>query len=1426
MSRLDRISPEFEDLDLVGFIDPDEEEYDCSDDIKWKELEEKIDAQQAQFEKDCERVFAESLDFFKDDLEFPTYRSLRLNLTDPSLMSTQAPWSGLPDSFSLRLEESFTREPTGKQFDFETERTHLKARMFRERFFVGDHARQRVNSEIEGMLRRFGDNIPLFMILGVARRQPGASKLDSRNRVRANGFLHPTDLDTNFDDYINQPGSVIGTREGSIANNKDHLVLNFSLKNPIFIPQDRLCMGLYFEQGRCKDGQHQISFALPQFFKAVEEALDQNEAFDSPLEWANSRIKSSLGVCWQLWADDFDFRQLEYAYTEMAKRVGNLSPAQLAQPVRVDLNTRNESWCEKVQSQLGDLCTAELLYLFTRSSLRPVFQKAFRDNALWFYNFVEDFNVALSNGLNILDFVEQIFLVKKEVGNIEKAIRTTIKLMSRVYSEGEAPWWFKHRCDLVQADLGLPLETLTSIAEKSHFAYEDTAKVYAEVGMGLCTALGGDESLAVDFVSRVVAKFGVGNPDRAKKLIVQATEIVKETQDEKVEYLEKFFGLIDRNKPNNEMLGLLEDKKTIVELPGQQNLIALSGKIDADTILFSSVDDAMIAEHVPHYLAKSRKERRPASIQTRDGRVQDISDRLALPSLTHLRLSDPEEVLDSSVPASLENPRLAFVDFYEKFYRECESMQRFRSSYANVASFYFSCCAGFFEDPLNPPDGFIRYLHIFLNIQNPAISYEWLFETPGSEERRDVHRQNTESYLNRSMVMHNLLGFFADGLLTWEQVEDWLSWMLEGFSGEEYEKTKKKLTDEAIVLEASRFFRDIWQLSAIDLDLIPHACFWTEVWGRYVADRNQKGDPLMIDLDTAKTSEDHYFYEGYSDHPIRKIVSRVNAQLFDLQEQSQNQNLAKTMFSIGLIRVVDILLKSGAITDNISGLIIARVLSEVKEITDFDPKNFSQIFRSGDLNVSTLDKAFRLDIFDTEKLLKDLSSLDKNSELTVASIIELLHTDLTNIIKLHTAMRELSDTGSKHNDPDVNVDLMSFKTIWAEGRYLKVEGFSDFFRSFGWPLEYGDVWQAAMKIPLAKDTENPGGYAEMATRASLLSGFLLAARHPNSSDLPLLMSPNSRGEIGTALTNVELLEDFFPVFREYILMQRKKYFGMMPLAGKVHLHGTFTEDLFRRLRRFLGLSQTSFKLIHAGESLCLPPMPTSAEITLFARLLQEEGLISADSPEIQLCGSVRIPNRDCGITGSMMLLSTDVTARFNAKSFDTSDHNDLTGARMMAYDAPGYNEIQAPFVPEGGKGRTDVLGRMHIDDAHRYWIFHNILAQEITGKPMGVLASSLRSEYEGLLRDYSLGAVLDAPWVFLSEIEKFRENDPRHFEEAVKPCQDAYYAAFEAFGNGKSCIISDIRDVVDKYDEKVQELSQGLWNDGTYAKERAALTTI
>jgi hypothetical protein len=321
----------------------------------------------------------------------------------------------------------------------------------------------------------------------------------------------------------------------------------------------------------------------------------------------------------------------------------------------------------------------------------------------------------------------------------------------------------------------------------------------------------------------------------------------------------------------------------------------------------------------------------------------------------------------------------------------------------------------------------------------------------------------------------------------------------------------------------------------------------------------------------------------------------------------------------------------------------------------------------------------------------------------------------------------------------------------------------------------------------------------------------------NPMDQTGILSTYIKDNIGAISRNLRML---VPHIRQLIHEERTLNVGKMGIGGKIHTMNPMSQSSLRIVMDMFELDSSPFKLIHADDSLLLPPMPTSLELKMLISLMDTLGVVDKQKPEIQFGTGLRLDPSIVGLMGSSMLLGTSRGFNFKQGAFSTT-HDDQTRARIMAYDA-GVVDETLPFQPKNApeaRGRTDKLGSRILSDADLMNTLGTLGAHIQLGGRHADIAHNYFSRYLGLLEEYQLRDFLDmAPWV---HDPKNPDNASQEDHEAmVRKFTEAWSTEARMPGNGA---IGQVKLLIAKADAQMQDRAADVMREEPDESERMIL---
>lgn len=294
---------------------------------------------------------------------------------------------------------------------------------------------------------------------------------------------------------------------------------------------------------------------------------------------------------------------------------------------------------------------------------------------------------------------------------------------------------------------------------------------------------------------------------------------------------------------------------------------------------------------------------------------------------------------------------------------------------------------------------------------------------------------------------------------------------------------------------------------------------------------------------------------------------------------------------------------------------------------------------------------------------------------------------------------------------------------------------------------------------------------------------------------------------------VENMRIALPHVERQVMEARRRSTGYMAIGEKVHTQQEMDPRVVQFIQGLFGRSQTCFHLIHANQSMVMPPLPTALELKMLTALLECFGAIQEEKPEIQTAMAGRWNEEYAGIVGASMLLSTRRGVVYEPGAFGTT-HNSETGARIMAYDA-GVRERNLPFDLPEAQGRTDMLGRRIYSDLDTYQVLGTLATHAQFNGPMKGVMQSYSQQFMKILQKYGLTVPLrQSAWVY----DHKKEGDSLQAHEAmVSSFTQAWMQSAQRVDLG---IIREVNDVIARASQEMEAVGYELGRENPKELEK------
>ena len=1159
------------------------------------------------------------------------------------------------------------------------------------------------------------------------------------------GNLEPERMKVLLKQYLRNVSHSSALREGSVQIGKHSIRVTPSIRRTAQLGEDRIAEGIYLQRF---DSEHfSTKYPYPNFYPNCIAPHLLDSTVDTPIEWAKERVEIAHGYSLVYTGDTRAIEATQEPYERMAAIVCNSTPRELLDEREFELTSfACDLLIEACNSTGKDLTAEETIFLLEN-------QHYFNLEAGIPKEVLELFEIlplALENGL-VIDRVSQLTRESVESGlSTSDALLHASKIVKAIYCSGEVsqkPWWFKEDFSL-SANHSLSKETaneLELLAQKSRYSYQYTRDTWLKVRDSLVESAGISIEQAIDLTVFTVERFGIGNSERAVRVLGFAVSALAEVgAEQKKPTLEQIQSTLDLRKPRNILIGILEGPDANFRKPGMYTLLSGLGHPEAQREGIHEVNIEL-------------------------SHLYSIGERLSIP--LHERASLPPAIRDGLTPryllqgkdnsnnllsapsqserglARVNNPVSSWFSFEAQLNTECQHETQM------IAGLYFTFFANKFPDPFSPPAGFLKFLSEFRSIPDPNFTYD-IMVAPWKREQ--VQHENAQSAVNRYSVLSGLVDSWLIGLIDWEDLENVFEWVT---PSELPETVSKKI-------EVEELWDNYWSSCEGHLGSM----------AELAADYHTEYRDLQAEL-----IKDTYLYKGQVDPHLLGKANEAK-QFWEMEEEGLHEALLRRDKVIdeeyltfnskdtiigrtrtdrleklegGLRGIVALnALAGGKILDKVEVTarfkhFLSLIAGETdrEEVSEYEALEFREhLFPIKDeeesavplLDLATFQELGALGVFDIEALssiLNSCTSIDDYSTLAtrlegVSAKLKDARDDIVKLAAHSESTKKLVTSALMVG----NAKLRTRRTFWrnvdeklGDDSIISEQARQLLVKEYYWPDRHAQIMQRVGRfrrhtLPGALNTActletDENRQIEQVNESILTTAYYLGtAQVYDHVENPLLLkiAPDKDSEELTspvpAIADKSQKEKREVVARSYakvdqeipsivdsIIAQRKKAFGLLPVGGKIHVTGSISPERFELLRKGLGISSTAFRLLHANDSMLLPPAPSAGELKLIIRLLDAEKIIDWDSPQLHITGAGRLGAYDCAILGASILLGTEEGIEYSPDAFYTGGINDGgrfdndTGCRMVTYDAGGPR-AKFPFDTDLN-GRTDIMGK-------------------------------------------------------------------------------------------------------------------------------------
>lgn len=940
----------------------------------------------------------------------------------------------------------------------------------------------------------------------------------------------------------------------------------------------------------------------------------------------------------------------------------------------------------------------------------------------------------------------------------------------------------------------------------------------------------------------IVRSVGIGNPNRAKKVLEMFTSMVNQNPEFTAQMLGKRFceHLSGVSLPHP-LLSLMEGKDATMHLPGVSLYLAAATSIEE----FRSRDDCTMTqgdlEMLSHEMAS------PLAIRGHTQPLLKTGYRrtpLLCSDETLNLMVKPKELIEFK--GQKTPPIQSALNNYLGILKQLRSLLPQR--HTEVMKNYMAVCAAKMPVPLRPHSSFLEAFVRVFEYQPESITRS-VFSHP--HEKSSVKDSNARHAVDKYLVVSNLLDASVLGLTNTEDITELLlhtfepptereiedlhretffqlaveelyptvgheayDWYYDTFSEViDFRRELKKILDEKIAISRDQFLREGNISEALKSSIELEQKKLNDVERYFIKQwyPDWKGSLEQL-LKARSRLEDRTFNRTFDEKLREKKESKVH--------ERWNELCAFTSF----LDVVSTGMLTGMLTaeraSKIARIGIDKVLqgdfrkcapstSYIQRTSRLDPRLV------GITKMTFIGMNSRLDDLEgnCQELISGMNELDlvfnmltqgefnKKVEEVCTGYLSLAETEDVDLNQIDDiAAKVLGDLNLSH------VDLSKITRKIVANRIKKigeVEKFIWRLKRASRELEYGSDGIASLSLL--------NTFASIQPPTFLLKGK--ASEHIQEREGAL-----HTGKVRGALTKESI--------RASIKEARLASFALYPIGGKVHTLHPIPEQIPNLLNEVFGTGSSSFALQHGGTTLLLPPMPSAGEMELLCEFLIRWGVLDESRPELQLCGPSRLPPEKCAILGASLFLGTTRGVRYKPDAFKTSSHDSEVQFCCLTYDAGGHR-VNLPFCPQGA-GRTDILGRRSVQDANIFQPLHTVLCQSAFREgSFTELGDWYISEFTEILSQHNLSSVLSIPWINgRYEYSKVKqEKMDLHYEKGLKPCIDAYFdcvTRFQETGRA-SGVVFKVRHLFAELSDRIRNIQRELIQSNDFEDEKAIL---
>jgi|GEM_PF-6848114 len=413
----------------------------------------------------------------------------------------------------------------------------------------------------------------------------------------------------------------------------------------------------------------------------------------------------------------------------LAPRLVNTTPEELIPPREIVMDEGKKGFYEKIKTVFGEKFPPEAIWFLLKNS-DSLTSDMLEDEAI--KGPLGAMATCLGNGL-VVDRLHELFQKGCAKGSTPlQALVFSLRVISAIYGNkynyvyggrnyGHETWWFKENMDLTACfDEGVSesgecggnfclawdgkgMEVMAGLAEAAQVVFEPTLALYKAGGYRIERFSAPSLRERYECLAKIVRWYGIGNLSRALRVFEFAEGVLEDAPEAQAgKALENFVYYLDKQRPENSLVGCLEGDEATIYIPGVSGLRERGEQKKKPMKTDLVQDSTMSASELSGCLGaltRPLSHRRPIETAVPALPPDISSELLFFPADEVTRASKPKLLGQRDLPISL-NGLAGLFGFYEPYLRANYNPQALPEE---IFYSYWRFLAEEMPDPFAPP---------------------------------------------------------------------------------------------------------------------------------------------------------------------------------------------------------------------------------------------------------------------------------------------------------------------------------------------------------------------------------------------------------------------------------------------------------------------------------------------------------------------------------------------------------------------------------------------------------------------------------------------------------------------------------------------------------------------------------------------------